>query len=98
MCGCSRGIKHYVNMNLSQQLQLFCLYILSTVCICIAYCLGSSMSYGMIVKIDHSSVTRMQLNYKLNLWSNRKKKYIPAGTGKRGRPRKYPPPVGCEYY
>merc|ERR1711874_468417 len=23
-----------------------------------------------------------------------KKKYIPAGTGKRGRPRKYPPPVG----
>ncbi|XP_068221740.1 uncharacterized protein [Palaemon carinicauda] len=28
----------------------------------------------------------------------KKKKYIPAGTGKRGRPRKYPPPVGCEYY
>ncbi|XP_042231476.1 uncharacterized protein LOC121872627 isoform X2 [Homarus americanus] len=27
----------------------------------------------------------------------KKKKYIPAGTGKRGRPRKYPPPVGCEY-
>ncbi|KAK8379484.1 hypothetical protein O3P69_019414 [Scylla paramamosain] len=24
----------------------------------------------------------------------KKKKYIPAGTGKRGRPRKYPPPVG----